>query len=321
MKYNKMENEISPIFIVGVGRSGTSLLQSMLASHSKLSFLPETAFIRRFISNNKLQRCINKYGLGAAKTIIQEDQALSRIGFDMPILRESSESTVDFDYYVTMQQYGMKANGGKRFGDKDPRLIEYLPTLYSYFPKAYVVNIVRDPRDVLSSKKKAAWSAGRNTLFYAFANRAQLRVARNLGAKLFGKRYIEIVYEELIKEPQTQLKNLCEKLELTYEDNLLNFGKQAKKLVSKTEESWKKETFGPLLSDNTDKWKKQLNHKEVALTELSCADAFKIGGYRNSRAINKLSFFTKIGVYFSYGVIAALTPVYLTFRYLSQKRP
>jgi hypothetical protein len=309
-----------PIFIVGVGRSGTSLLQSMLASHSELSFLPETAFIRRYIVKNKLQKCIAKLGIIAAQKLIKEDQVLSRMNFEIPIPSESSGNMADFDYYASLQQYGMAESEKVRFGDKDPRLIEYLPTLHSYFPKAYVVNIVRDPRDVLSSKKNAAWSAGRSTLFYAFANRVQLRIARNLGSKLFGKRYVEIVYEDLIRDPEVQLKSLCSKLELTYEESLLDFGKQAKKLVSKAEESWKKETFGPLLSDNADKWKKELSLKEVALTELSCSDAFKIGGYNSSGAINDISLISNLGVYFSYGVIIVLTPVYSVFRYFSQKR-
>ena len=37
------------IFIVGVGRSGTSLLQSMLNTHSKMSFIPETHFLRKYV--------------------------------------------------------------------------------------------------------------------------------------------------------------------------------------------------------------------------------------------------------------------------------
>lgn len=309
-----------PIFIVGVGRSGTSLLQSMLGSHSQVSFLPETSFIRRYIVKSKLQKCIAKFGILYAQKMVSEDKVLSRINFEMPTNSENNYDGADLDYYVSMQQNGMTQSSKVRFGDKDPRLIEYLPTLHSCFPKSYVVNIVRDPRDVLSSKKKALWSAGRSTMFYAFANRVQLRIASKLGSKLFGERYIEIVYEDLIREPETQLKRLCIKLKLSYEENLLNFGKQAKKLVSKAEESWKKETFGPLLSDNADKWKKQLRLEEVALTELSCSDAFKIGSYDSSDAINSLPLISKAGVYASYGVIAILTPVYLIFRYFGQKR-
>jgi len=309
-----------PIFVVGVGRSGTSLLQSMLASHSALSFLPETAFVRRYIAKNKLQKHIGKSGFSTTKKVIEDDEVFSRMNFEMPKINDNNVSKVDFEYYMSLQQLGMAASGKKRFGDKDPRLIEYLPTVHHNFPEAYVINIVRDPRDVLSSKKKAEWSAGRSTMFYAFANRVQLKIARHLGSKLFGKRYIEIVYEDLIKDPEMQLESLCNKLELTYEKSLLDFGKQAKKLVSKSEESWKKETFGPLLANNADKWKTQLIDKEIALTELSCKDAFEIGNYKSSDAISKLSLADKFSVLFSHGAIVILTPIYMTFRYFSQKR-
>ena len=50
----KSENP-KKIFIVGVGRSGTSLLQSMFASHPEVKFIPETAFIRRYVLNGELE--------------------------------------------------------------------------------------------------------------------------------------------------------------------------------------------------------------------------------------------------------------------------
>ena len=40
-------------------------------------------------------------------------------------------------------------------GDKDPRLTEFLPIVKSLYSMAIVVNIIRDPRDVLVSKKQA----------------------------------------------------------------------------------------------------------------------------------------------------------------------
>ena len=42
------------LFIVGVGRSGTSLLQSMMAAHSKIVMMPETSFVRRYLVTSLL---------------------------------------------------------------------------------------------------------------------------------------------------------------------------------------------------------------------------------------------------------------------------
>lgn len=310
---------MSPLFIVGVGRSGTSLLQSMLAAHSQLSFLPETAFIRKFIVRKKIQSTVIKKGSSFAKELVARDETLSRVDFNFNNFIDSTKDNIDLECYLAMQGQEMERSGKLRFGDKDPRLIEYLPTVKLCFPDAYIVNIVRDPRDVLSSKKKAAWSAGRSLLFYTFANRVQLKIARLLGRKLFGERYIEIIYEDLISEPEVNLKNLCTKLNLSFEPELLEFGEQAKKLVSDSEISWKKETFGPLLSNNFNKWKKQLNKNEIALTELSCSDAFAIGGYEKSETINELPFVSKVVVYLSYILIICATPLYTSLRYLSQK--
>ena len=56
-----MNDNFEPIFIVGVGRSGTSLLQAMLNAHSKITFTPETHFIKSYLSKKfKLSECKNK---------------------------------------------------------------------------------------------------------------------------------------------------------------------------------------------------------------------------------------------------------------------
>ena len=311
---------MKPIFIVGVGRSGTSLLQSMLASHSELSFLPETAFIRRYIAKNKLSDEIKNNGVDGALECLKKDDVISRINFDFNIEPNFNEITIDLDCYEAMQLNGMHKQKKTRFGDKDPRLIEYLPTLKYAYPDAFVINIIRDPRDVLCSKKKAAWSTGRSTLFYSFANHVQIKMSQIYGEKLFGDRYIEIIYEDLIDKPESTLKTLCNKLNLSFESRLLNFSSQAQKLVSKDEVSWKKETFGPLLSNNSNKWKTELSKNELALTELSCDLAINLGSYKKSDVFSKLKLKSKISCYFQNIIIKLITPVYIYYRIYTQKR-
>ena len=80
-----------------------------------------------------------------------------------------------------------EARGKPRVGDKDPRCIEFLPLLARHWPAAHVVHVIRDPRAVLASKKKAAWSRHRSVVTHVFANRVQLRAGRCDGQRLLAR--------------------------------------------------------------------------------------------------------------------------------------
>ena len=112
---------------------------------------------------------------------------------------------------------------------------------------------------MLASKKKAAWSRHRSVLAHVFANRVQLRAGRRDGPRLFGSRYHEVVYEELLANPRAVLHDLAGRLGLDYEEGMLAFGGAAEALVSADELAWKRETLGPLLAANAGKWRRDLS--------------------------------------------------------------
>ena len=60
---------------------------------------------------------------------------------------------------------------------------------------------------------------------------------------------------------------------------MLAFQRSAEELVHESERSWKEETTGPLLRDNTGKWRDGLSAWQVCLTEHVCSQAFEWFGY------------------------------------------
>ena len=285
---------ITPIFVCGVGRSGTSLVQSMIGSHPEIVFPPETAFIRRYIATGLLNKIFRNGGLDAVNNRLSSDSRVSRLQMEinkvlLPFLNKEQEFTDIAFYNLLLYQYA-ESIGRKKVGDKDPRLVEYLPLINRHWPNAYIIHMIRDPRDVLVSKKKAEWSKGRHWIAHVFANRVQIRMGRKEGRRLFGERYKEVIYEELISDPNNVLKEICEWLGISFEQEMLRFSTTSKQLVQEFEMPWKKETLGPLLSGNSDKWKKGLSVFETALTEMSCREAMKLGVYTYSRRFWKLNF-------------------------------
>lgn len=287
------------LFVVGVGRSGTSLLQSMFAAHASVAYMPETGFIRRYVAKSKLAGLYAQYGFEAVVKCLTEDDNFSRIGIDPESLTRKAldmDGQLDANIYKCM----VLESGGpdvEWVGDKDPRLLEFLPLVSRLFPSCKVVNIIRDPRDVLLSKKKAEWSMKGHPWKHIFANRVQLRLCRRYGALLFGSNYHEIIYEDLISDPEATLSQLCKELGLPFEKAMLDFGEAAKNLVSTQEINWKKETLGPLLKANKQKWRKELAPREWVLTQYCCREAIEAGQYPIESKETRLGLRNKLWVF------------------------
>jgi hypothetical protein len=290
MLKEKMDPDFKYFIIVGVGRSGTSLLHSMLNAHPQICCIPEINFVRRFLAETKF----NKYESGKIEDIFSTDTLIKRLEFSDETLHDIIRSIEGGDMAILYKKlllcYAERFGSVPWIGDKDPRTIEYLPIIHRVFPNACVIHIIRDPRDVLSSKKNAAWSKGRMTLGHIFANRVQIKIGKRQGEKLFGDHYIELRYEDLIRDPHIELENICSVLGLEFDTRMLRFAEFSQNIVAADEMQWKKETLGPLLSSNLGKWVESLSPWEVCATEELCVEQFSIYGYdKTSPSLNFLA--------------------------------
>ncbi|MEM9381257.1 MAG: sulfotransferase, partial [Planctomycetota bacterium] len=147
------------------------------------------------------------------------------------------------------------------------------------FPSGLVVHIVRDPRAVVHSRMNAAWSKDRPWWSHAIVAQEQLRRGRRLGRACFGERYLEVRYEELLARPRATLEAVCAHVDVPFDAAMLDFGGSARRLVAEDEIGWKKETFGPLLTDNDAKWRGGLDARQIGFIEAVCVEAFDRFGY------------------------------------------
>jgi len=246
-----------PIFIVGVGRSGTSMLQSMLNAHKDITFPPETHFIRTYLSK--------KLDLNDVKEKLLQDKDLIKLNIPLEPIFEKSSNLNDF-YTQLLISYMQKQNKNI-VGDKDPKNIEFLKLIYSIFPNAIIIHIYRDPRAVIASRLKAKWSKNKPFWQHLLAYKSQLAYGRKVGKRLFDK-YIEIKYENLIRNPESELKNLCSSIGIEYDKNMVEFYKSANEVVQGEELSWKQNVFNPVMLENIDKWKHELTQDQIQMIEL-----------------------------------------------------
>jgi len=271
------------VFIVGVGRSGTSLLQSMLAANPEIVAPPETGLLRRYVIGGHLDKLVASVGLQRARIDLLADPRVQRLGEEA--LAEISrwpdgagDRAIEL-YRRLMRRWG-QGNFHVLMVDKDPRLVEHLRWLNEWFPDAHAIHVVREPRDVLASKKLARWSRRRPSLLHILAGLLQLRLGLEEGPAVFGDRYREVRYESLLTDPRSVLSDLCQWLKVTYTDAMLEFQSSARQLVASDEVAWKKETIGPLLSDNVGKWRNVLVPFEAACAAAAFAPYLQQFDYR-----------------------------------------
>ena len=91
-----------------------------------------------------------------------------------------------------------------------------------------------------------------------------------------------------------------------------NYQSNSRDLVSKDEISWKRETLGPVLSNNFNKWKSYLSNYEILLLENLCYKYFSIYNYQISNNI-VISKFLKIFISLHSNVIKIFSYIYVFY--------
>ena len=275
------------IFIIGVGRSGTSLLQSILNSHSKISFLPETQFLRNYVFKKNVS--INKSNYKEIISQLEKDPRFSRLNICPKIVIEKSKNMIDV--YRNITNFFLKNKNKEIIGDKDPKIIENIEVLNYFFPNSKIIHIIRDPRDVVLSRTKARWSKKYPYFMHSIIYYLQMTLGRKMLYKYYNKNnFYEIKYEDLIKDPDYELKKICNFLEVEYENNILNYHNSSKELVSKDEFEWKKETFNPVDNKNFNKWKKEFNFFKILIIESICYTHIKENFYNENNKLLPVKF-------------------------------
>ena len=155
----------NPIFIVSAGRSGSTLLRRLLMQHFKISIPPETydfipTFYTFYINNQK--KSWNELSLTLSGIYnshyfskdwhIQEIEVRDVL-LKLPSDRRNLNSAIEAIYLLYNSKHGI-GQDLNTWGDKTPYLIYYLDWLNLIFPNCKIINIVRDPIDVVSSRVK-----------------------------------------------------------------------------------------------------------------------------------------------------------------------
>ena len=203
-----------PVFIVGVHRSGTTLLRYMLNSSPRIFIPPESDFIPRFFRQRPTKELSEKRIASILNTIFAHYRFAKEWQGDPPLIQSftqqmngrTPEAFLDTLYRSYAAQYG-----AARWGDKTPIYASYVDLIHQIFPKAQFVHIIRDGRDVaLSMLDKWGKREIHIDIYFAARNWVRrIRQAQASGARLGSDLYYELRYEALVENPEAELHPLC----------------------------------------------------------------------------------------------------------------
>jgi hypothetical protein len=214
------------LFIVGSGRSGTTLLRLMMDAHPALAIPPETLF------PEELTHIDHRDATAPARTsdLLTSIPNWDDFHISADALRAEINRITPFSLGDAVRcfyrLYALRF-GKARWGDKTPNYWRYLNMIETILPEAHFVHIIRDGRAVALSYR-TTWNQhdgieGIRSLAADWST--CIRETRRQGAECCS--YMEVNYETLVQSPESVLSAICSFIHLPFCETMLQYHLQA----------------------------------------------------------------------------------------------
>lgn len=237
-------------------RSGTKLLRGLLGQNARIG-IPnfETEFLPFWVSRWESYGDLSqRAAFHAFYERAVEIPYFTYLGREGALIREEDwyASCADFSvggvFEALIRHDADAPRGGDRiWGDKSPSYITHLPLIKRLYPEARFVHIVRDVRDYCLSVQ-SAWK--KNPLRAAQRWVDGLRRAR-ADAAPFTADVLDLRFEDLISDPQAQLRRVCDFIGVEFDDAMLTLDRTF-------ELRGDAKGLRTIKRDNTEKWRTRM---------------------------------------------------------------
>ncbi|MDJ0844340.1 sulfotransferase family protein [Crocosphaera sp.] len=263
--YNKAQESI---FIVGVPRSGTTLLRVMLDSHPNLAVGPESPWIAGSYGNITSFKDLY-YSL-------VEDKRGPVVNFSG--LSEKDVALILGEAFAKILNSYAQAKGKKRWLEKTPDHITEIPFLIKLFPNSKYIHIVRDGRDVACSshKEKKTWGKNlnlsnqqekvRNSRLNALQRWCLWITQFEKWQQEYELNVCQIRYEDLVKEPRYILEKILSFINETWSDDVLNYGQKKHDIPSWEAGSRDVSQQSQITDKGVGQWKNKFTNTDKLIT-------------------------------------------------------
>lgn len=227
-----IELEEKPIIMIGPERSGTTLLMAMVGCHPRIA-VPEVVWyyprFRQYLftygdltqANNLRTLCEEMvFGL---KTPFWGMKVNPRAIVD-EILSDLKEQSFAGIYCAMFERFAKETGNKPRWGEKTPYNLFFVEQIKQDFPNAQFIYITRDGRDTSADYLQSGF--GPTNIFCAAETWKLCQNAVEPWRKsLSDSQWMDVRYEELVKNPEAILRQVCEFLGEEYSPSMLDFHK------------------------------------------------------------------------------------------------
>ena len=218
---NSKEGDKKIIFVVGMPRSGTSLVEQILSSHIKIYGAGELSFLSDII-----EKKIN--------------------------LEEQNYNDLQSEYIDCLKRFKYEE---EYLVDKTPLNFKWIGFILNFFPNSKIIHCKRSSVDVCWSNYKNLFSSEKLNYSYSFSNLANYyKLYEDLmlhWGKIYKNKFHEIDYEKLVKNKEEEIKNILNYLDLDWDENCLNFHKNKRSVSTASLAQVRK----PIYNSSVEKWK------------------------------------------------------------------
>jgi hypothetical protein len=282
------------VFIVGVPRYGTTLVNYMLNSSSKISIAPEThffdSFYKPYLNARNKEEVFKNYVKSEFFSYLElSDDEVNAIVDN--IKAENAEDYCKYLFSDMLASYGKKSST-EIVGEKTPRHLEHFDLISKWYKNAKFIHVIRDPRDVSLSQDTVPWNS------HSIAQRAiRWNAYMNLSSKYKEEspgKILEVRYEDLIYSPKSEMERISKFLSIDFEESMVRPTHNKKEVQGK---SWKGKNKEPIDSKNMQKYINQMSLVDICLFQIINQENLLKHGY----LIHKCNLLAKIRAYVKIG--------------------
>ncbi len=236
------------IFICGMPRSGTTLVESIITAHPSVAAGGEMRWVHDRLRQSIGMKGINDTGRWLSQS---SNETLRELARDWSqVIRDT-------------------AGGSPRLTDKMPGNYHHLPLLHVCFPESPIIYVHRDARDNGLSCFTTAFYEGHgfsnelNTIGHYYLLHQQLM--ERWESILGSERIIRVEYETLVESPETEIRRLLEAVNLPWDPACLEFHHKRRRVSTASVYQVRQ----PLYSSSIGRWRAYERHLEPLLLALA----------------------------------------------------
>ena len=293
----KLIEEVSPVFICGLNRTGTTLLMALLDGHPQMVVAPsETHFFLHFLPTArhlsqekriKLAREILLEVIDTDNMYYQKFLSHVPVGQTVDVLFELSQSAREVQDLLpaAIFAYGLASNQVSQetryWVEKTPSNEFFADLIFRFWPNAKCIHMVRDPRDHFASLKMRARRNGEPLPSPLISSLEWLRSVKQgkQNSRIYGvQRYLLIRFEDLLRSPEEVMEVICSFLSIEKHSSLFAPTKGGGK-VDWAGNAANGKVYGGIDPSVIGRWTRVLTSREVLTIESSTANMMKTFSY------------------------------------------